>query len=56
MSDYIELYNSKDEEYDYSVPHNSVNDPTVVRRANAASNGTAKKLSPHQRRERWSSH
>ena len=45
MSDYIELYKSKEEEYDYSVPVNSVNDPTVVRRANAASNGAAKKLS-----------
>ena len=45
MSDYIDLYKSKDEEYDYSVPLNSVNDPTVVRRANAASNGAAKKLS-----------
>ena len=45
MSDYIELYKSKEEECDYSVPVNSVNDPTVVRRANAASNGAAKKLS-----------
>ena len=45
MSDYIELYKSKDEEYEYSVPVNSVNDPTAVRRANAASNGAAKKLS-----------
>ena len=44
MSDYIELYKSKEEEYDYSVPVNSVNDPTVVRRANAT-NGAAKKLS-----------
>ena len=41
MSDYIELYKSKEEEYDYSVPVNSVNDPTVVRRANAASNGAS---------------
>ena len=47
MSDYIELYKSKDEEYEYSVPVNSVDDPTAVRKAKAApaSNGAARKLS-----------
>ena len=48
MSDYIEMYKSKDEEYEYSVPVNSVDDPTAVRKAKAAplaSNGAARKLS-----------
>ncbi len=41
MSDYVDLYKSKDEEYDYSVPVNSVNAAAA-----AKSNGAAKKASP----------